>query len=96
MDKNNALSIKPTLEDRIQIERLEIVIKKLTDKNNIDAVRWAINQYWMSKRRMVEQVCQQTIELANARRDKLLTSLKNEMIMNEKKEVSINHVIKKL
>jgi len=96
MDKNNPLSIKPTLEDRIQIERLEIVIKKLTDKNNIDAVRWAINQYWLSKRRMVEQVCQQTIELANARRDKLLTSLKNEMIMNEKKEVSINHVIKKL
>jgi len=96
MDKNNALSIKPTMEDRIMIERLEIVIKKLTDKNNIDAVRWAINQYWMSKRRMVEQVCQQTIELANARRDKLLTSLKNEMIMNEKKEVSINHVIKKL
>ena len=44
MDKNNPLSIKPTLEDRIQIERLEIVIKKLTDKNNIDAVRWAINQ----------------------------------------------------
>jgi hypothetical protein len=96
MDKNNPLSIKPTLEDRIQIERLEIVIKKLTDKNNIDAVRWAINQYWLSKRRMVESVCQQTIELANARRDKLLTSLKNEMIMNEKKEVSINHVIKKL
>ena len=96
MDKNNPLSIKPTLEDRIQIERLEIVIKKLTDKNNIDAVRWAINQYWLAKRRMVEQVCQQTIELANARRDKLLTSLKNEMIMNEKKEVSINHVIKKL
>jgi hypothetical protein len=96
MDKNNQLTIKPTMEDRIMIERLELVIKKLTDKNNIDAVRWAINQYWLSKRRMVESVCQQTIELANARRDKLLTSLKNEMIMNEKKEVSINHVIKKL
>ena len=96
MDKNNALSIKPTMEDRIMIERLEMVIKKLTDKNNIDAVKWAINQYWMSKRRMVEQVCSQTIELANARREKLLTSLKNEMMVLEKKEVSINHVIKKL
>lgn len=94
--EKSALTIKPTMEDRIMIERLELVIKKLTDKNNIDAVRWAINQYWMSKRRMVESVCQQTIELANAKRDKLLTSLKNEMIMNEKKEVSINHVIKKL
>jgi len=96
MDKNNQLTIKPTMEDRIMIERLELVIKKLTDKNNIDAVKWAINQYWMSKRRMVEQVCQQTIELANAKRDKLLTSLKNEMLVSEKKEVPINHVIKKL
>ena len=94
--EKSALTIKPTMEDRIMIERLELVIKKLTDKNNIDAVKWAINQYWLGKRRMVESVCQQTIELANARRDKLLTSLKNEMIMNEKKEVSINHVIKKL
>lgn len=96
MDKNNALSIKPTMEDRIMIERLEMVIKKLTDKNNIDAVKWAINQYWLGKRRMVESVCSQTIELANARREKLLTSLKNEMMVLEKKEVSINHVIKKL
>jgi len=96
MEKNNQLSIKPTLEDKIMIERLEMVIKKLTDKNNIDAVKWAINQYWLGKRRMVESVCQQTIELANARRDKLLTSLKNEMLINEKKEITTNQVIKKL
>jgi hypothetical protein len=96
MDKNHALSIKPTMEDRIMIERLELVIKKLTDKNNIDAVKWAIRQYWEYKKKMVEQVCQQTIELANAKRDKLLTSLKNEMLVSEKKEVPINHVIKKL
>lgn len=94
--EKHGLSIKPTMEDRIMIERLELVIKKLTDKNNKDAVRWAINQYWNYKKKMVEQVCNQTIELANARRDKLLSSLKNEMLMNEKKEVSINHIIKKL
>ena len=96
MDKNNALSIKPTMEDRIMIERLEMVIKKLTDKNNIDAVKWAINQYWLGKRRMVESVCSQTIELANARREKLLTSLKNEMLLNERKEITTNQIIKKL
>tara|TARA_R110000822_G_scaffold298864_1_gene421742 strand:+ start:463 stop:750 length:288 start_codon:yes stop_codon:yes gene_type:complete len=94
--EKNALSIKPTLEDKIMIERLELVIKKLTDQTNKQAVRWAISQYWNYKKKMVEQVCQQTIELANARRDKLLTSLKNEMLVAEKKEVPINHVIKKL
>jgi len=96
MEKNNQLSIKPSMEDKIMIERLELVIKKLTDQSNKQAVRWAINQYWNYKKKMVEQVCQQTIELANARRDKLLTSLKNEMLVAEKKEVPINHVIKKL
>jgi len=94
--EKNGLSIKPTLEDKIMIERLELVIKKLTDQTNKQAVRWAISQYWNYKKKMVEQVCQQTIELANARRDKLLTSLKNEMLVAEKKEVPINHVIKKL
>ena len=96
MEKNNQLSIKPTLEDKIMIERLELVIKKLTDQTNKQAVRWAISQYWNYKKKMVEQVCQQTIELANARRDKLLTSLKNEMLINEKKEITTNQVIKKL
>jgi|TARA_R110000822_G_scaffold26481_2_gene79718 hypothetical protein len=95
MDKQQ-LSIKPTLEDKIMIERLELVIKKLTDKNNKDAVRWAIRQYWEYKKKMVEQVCQQTIELANAKRDKLITSLKNEMLLNERKEMTTNQVIKKL
>ena len=94
--EKNALSIKPSMEDKIMIERLELVIKKLTDQTNKQAVRWAISQYWNYKKKMVEQVCQQTIELANARRDKLLTSLKNEMLVAEKKEVPINHVIKKL
>lgn len=94
--EKNGLTIKPTMEDRIMIERLELVIKKLTDKNNKDAVRWSINQYWNYKKKMVEQVCQQTIELANARRDKLLSSLKNEMLVAEKKEVSINQVVRKL
>ena len=95
MEKNQ-LSIKPTMEDRLMIERLELVIKKLTDESNKQAVRWAINQYWNYKKKMVEQMCQQTIELANAKRDKLLTSLKNEMLINEKKEITTNQVIKKL
>jgi len=95
MDKQQ-LTIKPSLEDKIMLERLELVIKKLTDPVNKQAVKWAISQYWEYKKKMVEQVCNQTIELANAKRDKLLTSLKNEMLLNERKEMTTNQVIKKL
>jgi len=95
MEKNQ-LSLKPTMEERIMIERLELVIKKLTDEQNKQAVRWAINQFWNYKKKMIEQLCQQTIDLATARRDKLLTSLKNEMLTAEKKEITQNQVIKKL
>ena len=95
MDKQQ-LSVKATLEDKIMLERLELVIKKLTDPINKQAVKWAIRQYWEYKKRMVESVCSQTIELANARRDKLLTSLKNEMLLNERKEITTNQIIKKL
>ena len=94
MEKN--ISLKPTMEERIMIERLELVIKKLTDEQNKQAVRWAINQYWNYKKKMIEQLCQQTIDLATSRRDKLLTSLKNEMLTAEKKEITQNQVIKKL
>ena len=94
MEKN--VSLKPTMEERIMIERLELVIKKLTDEQNKQAVRWAINQFWNYKKKMIEQLCQQTIDLATSRRDKLLTSLKNEMLTAEKKEITQNQVIKKL
>lgn len=94
MEKN--VSLKPTMEERIMIERLELVIKKLTDEQNKQAVRWAITQYWNYKKKMIEQLCQQTIDLATSRRDKLLTSLKNEMLTAEKKEITQNQVIKKL
>lgn len=82
--------VKPSVEEKIMIERLELLCKKLSDPDKIMAVKWAIKSYWNYKKNMTEMICQQTIETAQYKKERVLMSIKNQQLVAEKKEFSIS------